>query len=94
MNEIEQDVFAQEETKLTDFYAQKFQAKLDVGMSNAINIAQNFSVISSLKENDRQIAINGLKTIIYDFKTNTKFKNIKIHTHDKKYIQFCTAVET
>ena len=49
LNKIEKDVFAEEETKLIDFFSQKFQAKMDVAISNAINIAQNFSVISSLK---------------------------------------------
>jgi len=88
LNKIEKDVFAEEETKLIDFYSQKFQAKMDVAISNAINIAQNFSVISSLMKNDRKIAINGLKTIVDDFKANTKFKNIKIHIHDKNIYSF------
>jgi methyl-accepting chemotaxis protein len=88
INEIEKDIFSKEETKLIDFYSQKFQAKMDVAISNAINIAQNFSVVSSLKKNDRQIAIGGLKSIINDFKTNTKFKNIKIHIHDKNIFSF------
>jgi len=88
LNKIEDDVFTQEKEKLVDFYAQKFQAKKDVAISNAINVAQNFYVVSSLKKNDRQIAINGLKTIINDFKTNTKFKNIKIHIHDKNIFSF------
>jgi methyl-accepting chemotaxis protein len=42
LNKIEKDVFANEEIKLLDFYAQKFQAKKDVAISNAINVAQNF----------------------------------------------------
>lgn len=88
LNKIEQDVFAKEEAKLLNFYAQKFQAKSDVAISNAINIAQNYYVVESLKSNDRQIAINGLNTVISDFKNNTKFKNIKIHIHDKNVVSF------
>ncbi len=88
LNKIESDVFSKEETQLTDFYSHKFQAKMDIAISNAINIAQNYSVVSSLKENNREIAINGLKTIIDDFKNNTKFKNIKIHIHDKNIVSF------
>lgn len=88
LNKIEQDVFAQEEEKLLGFYAQKFQAKKDVSISNAINIAQNFFIISSLKNNDRTIAIQGLDTIFKDFKNNTKFKNIKVHIHDKNIFSF------
>lgn len=88
LNKIEADVYAKEKIKLIDFYAQKFQAKKDVAISNAINIAQNFYVVSALKNNDRQIAIDGLKTIVNDFKNHTKFKNIKIHIHDKNISSF------
>jgi methyl-accepting chemotaxis protein len=85
---IEEDVYKKEQTGLIDFFNQKYQAKLDVGISNAINIAQNYSVVSSLSKNDRNIAINGLKTIIDDYKNNTKFKNIKIHIHDQNVFSF------
>lgn len=88
LNQVENDVFIQYETKLTDFFQQKFQAKKDVAISNAINIAQNLSVITSLKQQDRNIAITGLKTLINDYKVNTKFKNIKIHLHDKNIVSF------
>lgn len=88
LNKIEADIFAEQENKLIGFYNHKFQAKKDVAISNAINIAQNYYVISSLRENNREIAINGLKTTINDFKTNTKFKNIKIHIHDKNIFSF------
>ncbi|MCW8930796.1 MAG: methyl-accepting chemotaxis protein [Gammaproteobacteria bacterium] len=88
LTKIEEDVFSKEETKLIDFFAQKFQAKKDVAITNAINVAQNFYVVSSLEKNDRQIAINGLKTIIDDFKNNTKFRNIKIHIHNKDIFSF------
>ncbi len=88
LNKIEADIFAKEESKLADFYAHKFQAKKDVAISNAINISQNYYVISSLREHNREVAINGLKGIISDFKNNTKFKNIKIHIHDKNIFSF------
>lgn len=88
LNQVEKDVYLQEDKKLTDFFEQKFLAKKDVAISNAINIAQNFSVISSLKNNDREIAISGLNTLISDFKNNTKFKNIKVHLHDKNIFSF------
>ncbi len=88
MEKIESDVLAQEKEKLLDFYTQKFQAKKDVAISNVISIARNFFVVSALKENQRPIAINGLKHLINDFKENTKFKNIKIHIHDKDVVSF------
>ncbi len=85
---IKEEVYQTEQMKLSNFFAQKYQAKLDVAISNAINLAQNHYVVSSLKENDRNIAINGLKTIIKDYKENTKFHNIKIHLHDKTIHSF------
>lgn len=88
LNQVETDIYAQEDKRLTDFFNQKYLAKNDVAISNAINIAQNFSVVSALKNNDRQIAISGLNTLISDFKTNTKFKNIKVHLHDKDIRSF------
>ncbi len=71
LDKIEQDVFAQQEAKLLDFFEQKYQAKKDVAISNAINIAQNYSVISALKNKDRQIAITGLNTLINDPEFNS-----------------------
>ncbi len=86
--EIKEEVYQTEQTKLSNFFEQKYQAKLDVAISNVINLAQNHYVVSSLKENDRNIAINGLKTIIKDYKENTKFHNIRIHLHDKTIHSF------
>ncbi|WP_297440825.1 hypothetical protein [Sulfurimonas sp.] len=50
------------------------QAKKDIGLTNAINISQNYSVIRSLLENNRTIAINGLKTLSQDFKKYTNYR--------------------
>ncbi len=91
---IEQEVYTAEEKKLSYFFEQKYQAKLDVAITNAINLAQNHYVILSLKNNDRRIAINGLNTIIKDYKNNTKFKNIKIHIHDKSVHSFLRLWKT
>lgn len=88
IHDIEDRVYAKEQTKLKVFFQNKFQAKSDVAISNAINIAQNYYVISALQQNDRQIAINGLKSLVNEFKQNTKFKNIKIHIHNKDVFSF------
>ena len=77
-----------EELKLKDFFINKYQAKKDVAISNAINIAHNFYVVSAFQQDDRVIAINGLKSLVNEFKQNTKFKNIKIHIHNKDAFSF------
>jgi methyl-accepting chemotaxis protein len=41
-----------------------------------------------LQENDRHIALSGLQSITESYKQNTKFKNIKIHIHDKDVRSF------
>lgn len=88
LSTIEKEVYQSEQKRLSDFFNQKYQAKLDVAMSNVINLANNYSVISSLKNNDRSIAISSLSAIISEYKKNTKFQNIKIHIHDKDMRSF------
>ncbi len=66
-------------------------AKEDIGLTKAINISQNYSVIHSLMENNRTIAINGLKSLSQEFKKYTNYKNIKIHIHDANVHSFLRA---
>jgi len=88
INKITEDVYEKEKKLLLDYYSQKFQAKSDVAISNVINLSKNVSIVSALQNNDREIALNGLKTVVKDFKENTKFHNIKIHIHDSKVHSF------
>jgi len=88
LSDIEEDVYKGEEEKLAHYFTSRYQTKLDVGISNVIDLAQNYSVISSLKENERGGVIKGLNAIVKMYKDNTKFKNIKIHLHDKDIHSF------
>lgn len=88
LNEITEGVYEKEKSQLLDYYEQKFQAKSDVAISNVINLSKNVSIVSALQQNDRKIAQEGLKTVISDFKDNTKFHNIKIHIHDANVHSF------
>ncbi|MEJ2373719.1 MAG: sirohydrochlorin cobaltochelatase, partial [Sulfurimonas sp.] len=63
----------------------------NIGITNAINISQNHSVIRALEENNRTIAMNGLKTFSDIFKKNTDYKNIKVHIHDANVHSFLRA---
>ena len=85
---IEKDVIKKEEEKLKNFFNLKMEEKKSVGITNAINIANNLYVVRALKENNRDIAIKGLKQLSEDFKKYTKFKNIKIHIHTKDIHSF------
>ncbi len=88
LDDIAREVHLAERKKLEDFFKQKYQAKLDVAISNVINLADNYYIISALKQNNRAIARNGLKTIIQKYRENTKFHHIKIHLHDKDVKSF------
>jgi methyl-accepting chemotaxis protein len=85
---IRHEAYQKESHNLVDFFNQKYQAKMDIAISNVISLAQNYFVISALKENNRETAINGLQTVIHEFEKHTKFQNIKIHLHDSDIKSF------
>ena len=78
---IEEDVFAKEKQTLSTYFLQKYEAKEQVGLTNAINIANNLYIIEALRDANRSLAIRGLSRIDDEFKKYTDFKNIKIHVH-------------
>lgn len=86
--EIEDNVFKAEEEKLITYFDEKYQAKLDIAISNAIDLSHNQAVITSLQTNDRTLAINRLLATNKAFIEHTKFSNIKIHVHDKDIHSF------
>jgi len=88
IKKVEKETFEKERVILTRYFEQKFQAKKDVGLINAINIANNLYVKEALKKNNREIVIDGLKNLSNDFKNYTKYKNIKIHIHTKDLHSF------
>ncbi|MCK5831154.1 MAG: hypothetical protein KAH20_12730 [Methylococcales bacterium] len=88
IQEIRLKTYKEETSDLDNYFNQKYQAKMDLAISSAINLAKNYYVITALKENNREIAINGLRSIVTSYNDNTKFKNIKIHIHDKDVNSF------
>jgi len=83
---IEQDVINKTSDELIKSANLKINGKLDVGISNAISIANDAMIQKSLLEDNRELAINALATLSTKMKESTPFKNIKvhIHTHDNK----------
>ncbi|MBC8237107.1 MAG: HAMP domain-containing protein [Helicobacteraceae bacterium] len=86
-----QDIYNAEDKSLRSFYKEAIQAKENIGLTNAINISNNYNVIRALETNNRDIAINGLNTVSKNFKDYTNYKNIKIHIHDKDVHSFLRA---
>lgn len=67
------------ESKIND----RMGAKFDVGVTNALAIANDSNIAKALREDDRELAIATIKGVGNRYKDETSFKNIKIHIHDK-----------
>lgn len=83
IKEIKEDVYKKEQESLYIYIKNQFISKLDVGLTNAINIASNFDVIEALSYDNRVFAVDGLKKLADVYKESTDYKNIKIHIHTK-----------
>ena len=63
-------------------------SSMSIGLTNAINIASNLHVVSSLKSGDRQNAIVELGKLVNVYKDNTEYKKVQIHIHTKDVRSF------
>ncbi|MDD2384999.1 MAG: methyl-accepting chemotaxis protein [Sulfurospirillaceae bacterium] len=88
---IEKDVYAKEKETLNIYIKNQLDAKFDIAITNAINIASNYFVIDSLLRQDREIAIEGLSALSKTYKEKTDFKNVQIHIHTKDIKSFVRA---
>jgi len=82
-SEIEKEVLANKKIELLKLLNSKIQAKKDIGLSNAISIANNNNIPTALKNDDRESVIDILSEVSKKFKDDTKYKNIKVHIHTK-----------
>jgi len=85
---LRDDVYKESAKNMQVYYSLKMREKENIGLTNAINIANNQAIIEALKNNNREIAIKALKSISKQFRENTKFKNIKVHIHTKDIRSF------
>ena len=85
---IEKDVYIKEQESLGVYVKNQLEAKYDVALTSAINIASNYHVIESLLNNDRNIAISGLQALTKQYKEKTDFKEAQIHIHTKDIKSF------
>ncbi|QOY52437.1 methyl-accepting chemotaxis protein [Candidatus Sulfurimonas baltica] len=91
INEMKSVVYKEQDQSLRMDYQEAIETKESIGLTNAINISKNNSVIMALKSNDRSIAISGLESVSKEFKDSTSYKNIKIHVHDANVHSFLRA---
>jgi len=86
--EIISSVYENEKNTLHSKIKDRMGAKFDVGVTNAVAIANSDEIVRSLYERDRESAIKTLKSVGEIYKSETSFKNIKIHIHDKDLKSF------
>ncbi len=91
ISELEKSVYAEQNKLLRSIYKESILSKENIGLTNAINISKNYSVVRALKENDREVAITGLASLGSEFKNNTNYKNVKVHVHDADVHSFLRA---
>ena len=88
IKEIKKDVYEIETEELYNYLEDSLSEKFSVSLTNAILLSKNRNFIDALITNDRVKALKEAKYILDDYKKNTKFKNVKIHLHDKNIHSF------
>ena len=86
--QTENEVYKNIKTELKEYAITKLSAKKQIGITNAISIANDGRIKKSLRTNDRKWAIISLKSVSQKMKKNTKFKNVKVHLHTKENRSF------
>ncbi|MCB9481775.1 MAG: hypothetical protein H6680_08180 [Desulfobacteraceae bacterium] len=83
---LEQEIEKQKASEIKNEFERILDAKKDVWLTNALQIAQNFEIRQALKAGDREKAYRVISSLGNVFKENTNFKNVAVHiiTKDKK----------
>jgi len=85
------EVYEHTTSELVEHTKEAVEEKMNVGISNALSIANDGRVKKALRQNNRDLAIISLKTIAKEMKDYTPFKNIKVHIHTKDNKSFVRA---
>ena len=88
VKEIRENIFKTQSAEMTTVFEEAIESKKSVGLTNAISISKNATVINGLASGDREQTLNSLKSLSKEFKENTKFGNVKIHVHDRNVHSF------
>jgi methyl-accepting chemotaxis protein len=83
-NKLENEQIEERKSLLISEVKKKLAKKLDIGITNVVSFSANRTLIKALKNNDRSIAIEELRTIGEMYKKNTNFKGIKVHLLTKE----------
>jgi len=91
ISDIKIDVYSKETKNIKDYMKSALSEKYAVGSTNALMLANNSVLIDSLVTKDKAMALTEAKIYMKVFKEGTKFKNIKIHIHDRDVRSFLRA---
>ncbi|WP_419771058.1 MAG: methyl-accepting chemotaxis protein [Candidatus Marinarcus sp.] len=76
-----EDVYTNIISDMQTLAKDRIESKFDVGISNAISIANDRMLQKALQSNDRALAMETLSSLSAKMKESTPFKNIKVHIH-------------
>ena len=93
-NKLTNEVYSDVKTELKSVSNMNINGKLDVGISNAVSIANDSSIKESLSSNNRQLAVNALATLSENMKKSTPFNNVEVHIHTKDSHSFLRSWKT
>ena len=93
-NKLTQEVYTDVKTELKRISTLNINAKLDVGISNAVSISNDSSIKESLSSNNRQLAIDALSRLSENMKKSTPFNNVEVHIHTKDSHSFLRSWKT
>ncbi|HIQ40634.1 MAG TPA: HAMP domain-containing protein [Sulfurivirga caldicuralii] len=91
LQEMEKMLVERSQEKLQTYLEEQMVAKLDVGVTNAIALSQNYYVIEGLRRQERALTLTGLQQLQRQYHQNTHFKDIRIHVHTPDLKSFVRA---
>jgi len=87
-NKIESETYSSFTEKILDDLTHEENLLENIGITNAIFLAQRPAIKDALINNDRSLAIADLKKVNRLFQKSTRIDNIQIHIHDNKVKSF------
>jgi methyl-accepting chemotaxis protein len=91
ISHVKDDIYTKETKNIDDYVEKALEEKFSVGLTNAIMLSKSSTFKDALISNDKNMALLEANVFMKEFKENTKFKNIKIHIHDKDVKSFLRA---
>jgi len=83
LNKTEVEVYKKVEKRLKAELKTAEAEKFNIGITNAVSIANDSRLRDALSKKDRKEAIKSLKKIAKSMKKHTSLKNVKVHVHTK-----------